>query len=248
VNEAITTELFVAKMSGDVAPWHRPWFSQEKQNFHSKKPYKGLNRFTLASDHEDFYLTFKQVGMLGGNVKKGAKARMVVFWKFWEKKDKDTGNIQSIPVLKFFNVFQLKDIEGIIPTVSEKEMRDPSLFLQGALIEHGGSTAEYSPNDDVIYLPEKSRFDCSDHYYQTAFREIAMRELFKQNLFTERNPKAELAAEIAGAAMCFASGITNLIPDSVAYIDQWISAIQGDRNLLSSASSKAEKVIKAFGI
>jgi hypothetical protein len=60
-------------------PWHKPWKSPDgvrvPMNYASKKPYRGVNTFLLAVSRfkagydSNYWLTFKQIQALGGNVK-----------------------------------------------------------------------------------------------------------------------------------------------------------------------------------
>ena len=59
------------------------------------------------------YATFKQVQQAGGYVKKGAKAQMVVFWKWIEQEDEETGEKKEIPLLRYYNVFHIDQCEGL---------------------------------------------------------------------------------------------------------------------------------------
>ena len=75
------------------------------------KVYSLLNQMLLGKAGE--WLTFKQVQQEGGYVRKGEKARFVVFWKFITMKDEDTEEEKEVPFLKYFNVFHIDQCEGI---------------------------------------------------------------------------------------------------------------------------------------
>ena len=49
---------------------------------------------------------------MGGNIRKGEKATMVVFWKILESEEKD-GSVMMTPFLRYYNVFNLAQTEGI---------------------------------------------------------------------------------------------------------------------------------------
>ena len=53
-----------------------------------------------------YWLSFKQAKGLGGHIRKGEKSTPVIFWKWLEGKDKDTGELKKIPFLRYYNVFQ----------------------------------------------------------------------------------------------------------------------------------------------
>lgn len=55
------------------------------------------------------YVTFKQVQEAKGKVKKGAKSEIVVFWKWIEAENKDTGKEEKIPFLSRVGDFLICD-------------------------------------------------------------------------------------------------------------------------------------------
>ena len=142
------------------------------------------------------YLSFNECKERGGKIKKGAKSRMVVFWKFlsYEKKDEaghivfdDQGRaqVEMIPYLRYSNVFHIRDCEGIAP----KWERDDDLndipadekaeaALKDYLTRSGvgfenrkQNKACYSPVLDRIMLPLRDQFSSTPEYYSTAFHE-----------------------------------------------------------------------------
>lgn len=46
-------------------------------------------------------------------MKKGQKASMVVFWKQHEVDNKETGEKKTLPVLRYYNVFNVDQCDGI---------------------------------------------------------------------------------------------------------------------------------------
>lgn len=88
-------------------------------NYKSGKIYEGQNFINLLNSAINYkcgaFLTYKQIGELGGFLKDGQKAQQVIFWSFNEKHDKETGQKllgkDDAPIkyafLKRFNVFNL---------------------------------------------------------------------------------------------------------------------------------------------
>jgi antirestriction protein ArdC len=56
------------------------------RNFITKRPYRGLNVFMLATQGygSPFWLNFNQAKQLGAHVRQGEKSSMVMFWKIDE--------------------------------------------------------------------------------------------------------------------------------------------------------------------
>ena len=87
---AAVTDRIIAQMEQGVCPWSKPWVASGRAISHATgKPYSLLNQMLLGRPGE--YLTFKQCQATGGRVKNGEKAHMVVFWKWIEQEDEETG-------------------------------------------------------------------------------------------------------------------------------------------------------------
>ena len=137
---AAVTERIIEQMEQGIIPWQKPWISNSKAISHATgKPYSLLNQLLLGRPGE--YLTFKQCQQAGGKVKKGEKASMVVFWKWIEQEDEETGDSEGaplgatsgediypqprscdakrgsrskeVPFLRYYNVFHIDQCEGV---------------------------------------------------------------------------------------------------------------------------------------
>ena len=86
---AAVTDRIIEELERGIIPWEKPWAGTPDGaiSYATGKPYSVLNQMLLGKPGE--YLTFKQVKEAGGTINKGAKARMVVFWKFIEQILKD---------------------------------------------------------------------------------------------------------------------------------------------------------------
>ena len=90
------TDRIIAQMEEGVIPWSKPWIACGKAISRSTgKSYSLLNQMLLGRPGE--YLTFKQCQEAGGKVKKGEKSSMVVFWKWIEQEDEETGDSEGAP-------------------------------------------------------------------------------------------------------------------------------------------------------
>ena len=89
VYQIVTDRILNLLELGEI-PWHRPWCTVNGGAFNriSGKQYSLLNQMLLGKAGE--WLTFGQVKQEGGCIRKGEKARMIVFWKFIEKEDETT--------------------------------------------------------------------------------------------------------------------------------------------------------------
>ena len=74
------TARIIAEMESGIIPWRKPFIgSNNAVSYATGKPYSLLNQMLLGQPGE--YLTYNQCIQAGGHVRKGEKARMVVFWK-----------------------------------------------------------------------------------------------------------------------------------------------------------------------
>ena len=103
------TNRIMEQMEEGIIPWQKPWVACGKAISRTTgKPYSLLNQMLLGRPGE--YLTFKQCQEAGGKVKKGEKSQMVVFWKWIETEDEETGEKKEVPFLRYYNVLDRKSV------------------------------------------------------------------------------------------------------------------------------------------
>ncbi len=265
------TDRIISEMEKGIIPWNRPWTGTRSGAWSRStgRPYSLLNQMILGKPGE--YLTFKQCQDAGGHIRKGEKARMVVFWKQVPVTEQDAnGNDvkKLVPMLRYFSVFHIDQCEGIQQKYNLNEQ--PRTFdaiteadriaeaysaRSGCAINHERSNrAYYSPSRDHIVLPLREQFPVVPEYYGTLYHELThstghasrLNRLDKTASFgSEEYSKEELVAEI-GAATCLNElGIEtpSSFKNTVAYIQSWISALRNDKRMIVSATGKAEKAV-----
>ncbi len=277
------TNRIIEQLEKGVIPWKKPWkvsgiqikgandITKVAFNRITKTAYSPLNQMILQ--HAGEYATFKQWHDLGGYVRKGEKAEFVVFWKLYQKTETDKNGeeiIVTIPILKYYQVFHISQIENVKPLQAE-DLKDTEVKFdsneeaeriiadyqtrENILIEFIGNDAYYSPSRDLIRLPEKFKFGKNGaEFYSTAFHEITHSTGAKKRLDREkgsffgdeRYSKEELIAEIGAAGMLSLLNIEteSSFTNSTAYIRSWLEQLRNDKKLIVSAASKAEKAIK----
>ena len=265
---AAVTDRIIAQMEQGVIPWQKPWVSNGKAVSHATgKSYSLLNQMLLGRPGE--YLTFKQCQAAGGKVKKGEKAQLVVFWKWIEQEDEETGETKEVPFLRYYNVFHIDQCEGITAKYTQE-----STFPDGAstveyaqdiiydylgreavkLNHQEGDRAFYRPTTDEIVLPIRKQFVSTAEYYSTLFHELAhstghpsrLNRLDKIAAFgSDVYSKEELVAEIGAAALVNHCGLetSTSLRNNAAYIQNWLSVLKGDKRFIVSAAGKAEKAV-----
>ena len=116
VYDLITNQIIEELQKGKV-PWNRPWNTSgnKPKNLISGKDYQGINTVLLGMKNfsSPYWLTFKQCKKLNGQVKKGSKGSMVVFYTLYDKKNVQTDETDVIPVLRYYKVFNVMQCEGL---------------------------------------------------------------------------------------------------------------------------------------
>ena len=240
IYEEVTNRI-IQQLTQGIIPWRKPWRMSgvsikgeadlRKLAFNrvTKTAYSALNQMLLSRAGE--YASFKQWQDLGGKVKKGAKAEIVVFWKWLEGKTKDTDTdeekLVKIPYLRYYQVFHIEDVDGVEPlkfeevkapdeTTFEPETQAEELIneyceREEIEIRFGGNSAFYAPRLDYIQLPERFQFGKkAGEFYSTAFHEIVHSTGHEERLDrlnncsgfgSESYSKEELVAEIGAAGL-----------------------------------------------
>jgi len=259
VYQMVTDEI-IKKLEAGTIPWRKPWRDTRAVNWKTQKPYRGINALLLDPGE---YLTFKQVQEAGGKVKKGAKYHIVVFWKWLEKKNEETGNLEKIPFLRYYRVFELSQIEGLKSRRKDSETfyHDPieaaEKIIEGyqyrPLITFAPGRAYYNPQTDTISVPALSEYQQPEEYYSTLFHEAIHSTGHKTRLnrttLTEKTAfgsetysKEELVAEIGAAMLCGTAGIENsTLENSAAYIQSWLRVLKKDSRMVVMAAGQAQK-------
>lgn len=270
---ATITQRMIDILEKGVVPWRSPIIRHDlgwPRNFNTERPYRGVNVFFLATTSHFMgydsacWLTFRQAQAAGGCIRKGEKATMVVFFKPYEVTDRVSGEKKTVPLLRYFNVFNLSQCEGIaapdappLNPVEFKPIEEAEKIVAGYAdapsIHHGGSRAFYRPTVDEVHLPSPDRFRSREEYYATLFHELAHStghsKRLDRGLDKELVPfgspdysKEELVAEMAAAFLCGHAGIQPIvIENQAAYLSGWLGKLKKDPKLLISAASAAQR-------
>ena len=270
VYEIIADRIIKELESGRI-PWRKPWTGVRTGAYSGAtgRPYSLLNQLLLSEPGE--YWTYKQVTDKGGTIKKGEKSQMIVFWKWVvvEKEGKDgQKKTETVPYLRYYNVFHINQTEGIEPRYKEAEMPDFNPIEKAEevmknysatngcpIIVEKGNRAYYSPMLDEIHLPLREQFMESAEFYATAFHEMTHSTGHKSRLDritdtahfgNEEYSKEELVAEIGSASLMNTVGIEtpSSFKNSAAYCQSWLKALRNDSRMIVSAAGKAEKAVK----
>lgn len=273
----MVTDRVIEKLKEGVCPWIKPWKGGNEAlaiNAISKKPYSFLNQMLLGFTGQ--FLTFNQAKKLGGSVKKGSKSRPIVFWTtgYTTKRECEDGTEVSVfheydrPVLKYYNVFDVADIDGIDINVADADVElsdlQPIEEAERIIREYSARTgltvnrdyrggACYRLNDDCVDIPILGQFDMVEEFYCTAFHELVHSTGAKKRLGRDmtgrfgssKYGREELIAEVGAAFSLARLGLDaqKCFDNSVAYLDNWIKAISEDPKAIVVAAGRAEKAV-----
>ena len=267
VPEIITANI-VEQLEKGVAPWRKPWSTSIPRNLLSKKPYRGLNVFLLATQGygSPYWLTFNQARQLGAHVRKGEKSTLVSFWKFSEfsRENCETGERETTNsvLLRYYRVFNVEQCEGL-RALQGDEHKPVNPLIECESIANGmpnpprfeqHSQAFYRPSADVVGMPSRTCFESPEAYYSTLFHELThstghqsrlnrFEEHATDHQFgSESYSKEELIAEMGAAMLAGMAGISHAtLGNSAAYLQTWIQRLKSDSRLIISAASHAQK-------
>lgn len=256
----MVTQQIIEKLEKGVVPWKKPFQSSAAVNWKTQKAYRGINTFLLDKGE---YATYKQIKDAGGKVKKGEKSQIIVFWKWLEKEDKESGEKEKFPLLRYYNVFEINtQVEGLEskrdfeeyehnPVAEAEKIKDLYMNAPDYTFEPLG--AWYKPGKDLVNVPPMKEFEDVHKFYSTLFHEMVHSTGHASRLnrpgITEHNSfgdesysKEELVAELGASMLCAVAGIDNdTIDNSAAYIKSWLSALKDDNTLIVQASQQAQK-------
>jgi antirestriction protein ArdC len=264
----IITESILKQLEQGVAPWRKPWSTSVPRNLISKKPYRGLNVFLLATQGygSPYWVTFNQAKQLGAHVRQGEKSSLVSFWKFNEyaRENPETGETENKTsvLLRYYRVFNIEQCEGLkalhgddrkpVNPIEECESIANQMPNSPRIEQH--SQAFYRSSADIVGMPSRNCFESPEAYYSTLFHELthsaghtSRLKRFEENstdhqFGSESYSKEELIAEMGSAMLAGIAGISHAtLSNSASYLQSWINRLKSDSRLIISAASHAQK-------
>lgn len=261
------TDSIISALETGVKPWSCPWqrvpgMSGLPSNYATGAAYSGMNIMLLwySASEQGFsdsrWMTYKQAKAEGGQVRKGEHGTTAIFYATLEKEN-DAGEVEHIPMLKTFTVFNVQQIDGLAlttETVSPEATFDPLpqaenlLRKSGANIIEKGQNAFFIPSTDEIHLPERYLFAYAANFYATDLHELVHWSGGKSRLNREMKGKfgsegyafEELIAELGSAFLMADLGIVGAVQHE-SYIASWLKALRNDKRYIFKAASSASK-------
>lgn len=264
------TDRIISQMEQGIIPWEKPWTGTQSGAISGStgKPYSLLNQFLLSKPGK--WYTYKQAQELGGQVRKGEKSSMVVFWKqvkVTEKAQDGTESEKLVPMLRYYNVFHADQIDGLTEEPAAETPAPVHNFNADSTIKNyvtasglnfmirKSNEAFYSPIPDRVVLPLMEQFPCTAEFYSTAFHELTHSTGHKSRLDrlvsgaaygkSDDYSREELVAEIGAATLMAAHGLEtpHTLKNSAAYIQSWLRALKNDKKMIVWAAGRASKAV-----
>jgi antirestriction protein ArdC len=266
------TAQIINSIENGVGNWKMPWHTSGRYAFSpinvaSKKPYRGINTVCLWAAAQakgcerGEWATYQQWQDKGGQVRKGEKSTLVVFWKFAddssEVQEGDTSHSSRLLFTRGYSVFNAAQVDGYTPT-ADPEVSIPERIAHAeeffkaiqAEIRHGGNQAFYAPVSDHIQMPPFGAFAENVSYYSVLAHEHTHwtakagrcdRQLGKR--FGDHAYAAEeLIAELGAAFTCAHLGLsTERREDHAQYLASWLRVLKADSRAIFTAASKAQQ-------
>lgn len=273
IYERITDQIIQAIEIG-TDKWTMPWHQSFGLpiNATTQKRYRGvniLNLWAIAMNKgysSSLWATYAQWDSIGAQVRKGEKASLVVFWKFFDREQQDDGETgneaedttnRRAAMARCYPVFNAAQVDGFrVPTLpeplTERRNENAEAFFAntGADIRHGGGMAFYSPSTDHIQMPPYAVFESAVTYYSTLCHETChwsgapsrLSRNLKNRFGNEAYAAEELIAELGAAFLCADLGLASEPrPDHASYIDHWVRILKSDRRAIFTAASHAQQ-------
>ena len=257
-------EKLISKIeNNETGLWSKSWISGGglPSNYSSKTTYSGFNILSLMFmiEEENWssnqFLTFNQIRKIkGAKLKKGSLSTPVFFFKMLEKKEIIDGvqEKKTIPLLKFFYVYNLDQVEGIEIGKENDENLELDTFVTNCNVEIKTRTeAFYSPSEDYIGMPKLELFKSTEAYASTILHELAhstghdtkLGRDMTGSMKTEAYAYEECIAELSSMFLCNHLNIQGEEKQAESYIKSWlIDNLRAKPKLLWKIASESQKI------
>ena len=246
--------------------WQKTWKMKAPANLITKAFYRGINRVLLKTG--DYWLTFNQAKQKGLNIKKGAKSGIAIFYSVVEKNNKEEIEREddlkeSYAVLKYYHVFNENAVDGDLSKFIPQQEQEPVnpdeedkniektlldyVAKAGISLEHGGNSASFYFNQNVITMPPKERFISYRDYLCSLAHEAghstakALNRKIENEFGDVNYSFEELVAEFTAL---FIAGKGKIKDNTAAYLKGWSSTFKEKPTMLVKAAGAAEKAAR----
>ena len=270
--ETITAAI-VERLEAGTRPWVQPWTgsSVSRPLRACGTPYQGINVLWLwmaadAAGHDSpFWMTYRQSQVLGGQVRKGERGTVAIFYRAYQvgeaDEDDDAAGQRTRRVLKSFTVFNACQIDRLPdrffpepqplrPPTERDNVLDRFFEAVPARIRHWGAEAFYSPLVDQVTMPEPGLFRDMDHYRATLAHELSHWTGHESRLARQMSGRfggeayamEELVAELSSAILGAELGLpVDHLDNHASYLASWLRVLKADSRAILTVAAKAEE-------
>jgi antirestriction protein ArdC len=267
------TAAIVERLEAGTRPWVQPWTgaSVSRPLRACGTPYQGINVLWLwmaaeAAGHASpFWMTYRQSQLLGGQVRKGERGTVGIFYRAYQaeeahESDEDAGP-RTRRVLKSFTLFNACQIDGLpsrffpeprpLPPGTERDVALDAFFAAvPARVRHWGAEAYYSPGLDQVTMPEAGLFRDLDHYRATLAHELSHWTGHESRLARQMGGRfasdayamEELVAELSSAMLGAELGLpVDHLDHHASYLASWLKVLKADSRAILTVAAKGEE-------
>ena len=276
------TDAIVTALENGAGDWSFPWRRDSAMpvNAITKNQCHGVNVLMLWAAGVEHgwpsrWASYKQWQSVAAQVRRGERGSMVVFYRTIDKRETDdngrvktnddgTPKTRRIFLARASTVFNAEQVDGYEapavenagPVVEPVARAEAFVRSTGALVQHGGHRACYSPSQDRIQMPPVESFNGTDTstptegYYGTLLHELTHWTGHKARCDRDLSGRfgadayaaEELVAELGAAFLCAELGISQQPrPDHAQYLDHWLRVLKADKRAIFTAASKASQ-------
>lgn len=262
--DEIVQKVITSIENNETGIWNKSWIgSSLPMNHKTQTSYSGFNTLALMlMQHEmgfssSEWLTFNQIKFIkGAHLKKGSESTPVFFFKMLEKEETVNGKKEkkTLPLMKFYYVYNLDQIEGIKIGTEKAQNEDLNTFVSNCNVEiKTRMNAYYSPKSDYIGMPDLKVFKTTEGYASTLCHELIHSSGHESRL--DRDMSGEFGSENYSFEECIAElgsmflmshlGIHGETKNSEAYIKGWLlKGLKAEPKLLWKIASSSQKAFK----
>ncbi|WP_404712173.1 ArdC family protein [Sphingomonas sp. MMS24-J13] len=272
---AQVTARVIAELEAGRVPWVQPWDKAScgiamPHNAGTGRAYSGINILILWSAvveggySSQGWMTYRQVELAGGHVRKGEKGTTVCYADRFTPKDEaekardEDREARTVAFLKRFTVFNVAQCDDLpermtqvaAPAPDEELVPHADALIRATRADFriGGDKAFYAPAVDMIAVPSKVAYPEPINWYRTALHELGhwtghasrlARDLAGR-FGSKSYAREELVAEMASAFTCASLSIQPTVRHA-DYIGAWLEVLREDERAIFRAASLASK-------
>lgn len=249
--------IFENKMTSDgTVPFWKDerWTRFQKRNYDTGHIFTGGNKVMSFFYEDETFITKKAMEKYKATLKPDAEPIKLLRPIFPYTKDENDKKIQRPIFFKLYDVYGTSSVDNLPDKKWEEDVLNTKDSNAEDFITRMKSKVLIKESDriliekDSIHFPKIERFQSSETYYLEFFKTISLWAMLKSKLSKEEDLSdtfnvPHLVSEIVSATICRLFSI-DVLPDSTSYVTQWLSTMKSDISILTSSSSKSEKVLK----